>query len=66
MKKILILICTIFLSLSFQVHSAEIEIINDKPGTGKKIIKHSWVQLEYTGSLKMEKFLILISVKIDL
>ena len=55
MKKILILICTIFLSLSFQVHSAEIVIINDKPGTGKKIIKHSWVQLEYTGSFENGK-----------
>ena len=52
MKKILILICTIFLSLSFQVQSVEIEIISDMPGTGKKIIKHSWVQLEYTGSFE--------------
>ncbi|MDC1273390.1 FKBP-type peptidyl-prolyl cis-trans isomerase [Pelagibacteraceae bacterium] len=50
MKKILIFIFTIFLSLSFQVQSVEIEIIMDKPGTGKKIIQHSWVQLEYTGS----------------
>ena len=55
MKKILILICTIFLSLSFQVQSVEIEIISDKPGTGKKIIKHSWVQLEYTGSFENGK-----------
>ena len=39
MKKILTFIFTIFLSLSFQVQSVEIEIINDKPGTGKKIIK---------------------------
>jgi rhodanese-related sulfurtransferase len=52
MKKILILIFTIFLSLSFQVQSAEIEIISDKPGMGKKIIHHSWVQLEYTGSFE--------------
>ena len=55
MKKILTLICIIFLSLSFQVQSVEIEIINDKPGTGKKIIKHSWVQLEYTGSFENGK-----------
>ena len=55
MKKILILIFTIFLSLSFQVQSVEIEIITDKPGTGKKIIKHSWVQLEYTGSFENGK-----------
>ena len=39
MKKILTFIFTIFLSLSFQVQSVEIEIITDKPGTGKKIIK---------------------------
>ena len=55
MKKILTFIFTIFLSLSFQVQSAEIEIITDKPGTGKKIIQHSWVQLEYTGSFENGK-----------
>ena len=55
MKKILTFIFTIFLSLSFQVQSVEIEIITDKPGTGKKIIKHSWVQLEYTGSFENGK-----------
>jgi peptidylprolyl isomerase len=55
MKKILTFIITIFLSLSFQVHSIEIEIITDKPGTGKKIIRHSWVQLEYTGSFENGK-----------
>ena len=55
MKKILIFIFTIFLSLSFQVQSVEIEIITDKPGTGKKIIQHSWVQLEYTGSFENGK-----------
>ena len=27
----------------------------DKPGTGKKIIRHSWVQLEYTGSFENGK-----------
>ena len=55
MKKILTFIITIFLSLSFQVQSVEIEIITDKPGTGKKIIQHSWVQLEYTGSFENGK-----------
>ena len=55
MKKILTFIFTIFLSLSFQVQSVEIEIITDKPGTGKKIIQHSWVQLEYTGSFENGK-----------
>ena len=55
MKKIFTFIFTIFLSLSFQVQSVEIEIITDKPGTGKKIIQHSWVQLEYTGSFENGK-----------
>ena len=55
MKKILTFIFTIFLSLSFHVKSVEIEIITDKPGTGKKIIQHSWVQLEYTGSFENGK-----------
>ena len=55
MKKILTFIFTIFLSLSFHVQSVEIEIITDKPGTGKKIIQHSWVQLEYTGSFENGK-----------
>ena len=55
MKKIFIFIFTIFLTLSSQVQSVEIEIIMDKPGTGKKIIRHSWVQLEYTGSFENGK-----------
>ncbi|MDA9862352.1 FKBP-type peptidyl-prolyl cis-trans isomerase [Candidatus Pelagibacter sp.] len=55
MKKIFIFIFIIFLTLSFQVQSVEIEIIMDKPGTGKKIIRHSWVQLEYTGSFENGK-----------
>ncbi|MDA7830504.1 FKBP-type peptidyl-prolyl cis-trans isomerase [Candidatus Pelagibacter sp.] len=55
MKKIFIFIFTIFLNLSFQVQSVEIEIITDKPGMGKKIIRHSWVQLEYTGSFENGK-----------
>ena len=32
--------------------ASEIEIISDKPGNGKKIINHSWVQIEYTGSFE--------------
>ena len=55
MKKIFTFIFTIFLFLSFQVQSVEIEIITDKPGTGKKIVRHSWVQLEYTGSFENGK-----------
>ena len=36
--------------ICFNLNAAEIEIISDKPGEGKKIIRHSWVQIEYTGS----------------
>ena len=38
--------------ISFNLNAAEIEIISDKPGDGKKIIYHSWVQIEYTGSFE--------------
>ncbi len=48
MNKIKILIIYFFLICN--VFAAEIEIILDKPGEGKKIINHSWVQIEYTGS----------------
>ena len=48
MNKIKLLIIYFFLICN--VFAAEIEIILDKPGEGKKIINHSWVQIEYTGS----------------
>ena len=48
MNKIKILIIYFFLICN--VFAAEIEIILDKPGEGNKIINHSWVQIEYTGS----------------
>ncbi len=38
--------------ICFNLSAAEIEIILDKPGEGKKIIHHSWVQIEYTGSFE--------------
>ena len=38
--------------ICFNLTAAEIEIISDKPGDGKKIIHHSWVQIEYTGSFE--------------
>ena len=48
MKKItLILIYLFLISKSFAV---EIEILRDLPGYGKKIVNHSWVQIEYKGS----------------
>lgn len=40
----------ISLLICFNLNATEIEIIYDKPGEGKKIIHHSWVQIEYTGS----------------
>ena len=48
MNKIKIII--IYFFLIFNVFAADIEIIVDNPGEGKKIINHSWVQIEYTGS----------------
>ena len=56
----------VYLFLTTNLISAEIEILVDKPGEGKKIINHSWVQIEYTVHLLMEKFLILTSEKTDL
>ena len=40
----------VYLFLTNNLLSAEIEILVDKSGKGKKIINHSWVQIEYTGS----------------
>jgi len=50
MKKYFLLI--ISLLICFKLTAAEIEIISDKPGDGKKIVYHSWVQIEYTGSFE--------------
>ena len=49
MKKYFLII-SLFICLN--LNAAEIEIISDKPGDGKKIIHHSWVQIEYTGSFE--------------
>ena len=49
MKKYFLIIS---LFICFNLNAAEIEIISDKPGDGKKIINHSWVQIEYTGSFE--------------
>ena len=49
MKKYFLIIS---LFICFNLTAAEIEIISDKPGDGKKIINHSWVQIEYTGSFE--------------
>ena len=50
MKKYFLLI--ISLLICFKLTAAEIEIISDKPGDGKKIVYHSWIQIEYTGSFE--------------
>jgi len=52
MKKYFLIIS---LFICFNLNAAEIEIISDKPGNGKKIIYHSWVQIEYTGSFENGK-----------
>ncbi len=49
MKKYFLIIS---LFICFNLTAAEIEIISDNPGDGKKIIHHSWVQIEYTGSFE--------------
>ena len=49
MKKYFLIIS---LFICFNLTAAEIEIISDKPGDGKKSIHHSWVQIEYTGSFE--------------
>ena len=50
MKKYFLI--AISLLICFKLTAAEIEIISDKPGDGKKIIYHSWVQIEYTGTFE--------------
>ena len=50
MKKYFLIIISLLICLNLT--AAEIEIISDKPGDGKKIIYHSWVQIEYTGSFE--------------
>ena len=52
MKKYFLIIS---LFICFNLTAAEIEIIYNKPGDGKKIIYHSWVQIEYTGSFESGK-----------
>ena len=49
MKKYFLIISLI---ICFNLNAAEIDIISDKAGEGKKIIHHSWVQIEYTGSFE--------------
>ena len=62
MKKYFIIIS---LFICFNLNAAEIEIISDKPGEGKKIIIIRGFKLSIQAHLRMEKFLILMLVKID-
>ena len=55
----------VYLFLTTNLISAEIEILVDKPGEGKKLLIIQ-VQIEYTGSFIDGKVLILTLEKIDL
>ncbi len=50
MKKYFVLI--LFLFFCFPVHSENIQILNDIPGSGKTIINHSKVKVHYKGKLE--------------
>ena len=51
MKKTFFL--TFLILLNFSILFADnIEIINDTKGDGLKVINHSWVKIEYTGSFE--------------
>ena len=51
MKKIFFLISLILFNFSV-LFADNIEIINDIKGNGLKVINHSWVKIEYTGSFE--------------
>ena len=51
MKKTVFL--TFLILFNFSILFADnIEIINDTKGDGLKVINHSWVKIEYTGSFE--------------
>ena len=51
MKKIFFLTSLILFNFSI-LFADNIEIINDIKGNGLKVINHSWVKIEYTGSFE--------------
>ena len=51
MKKIFLIIILILLKTNFLL-ADNIEIINDTKGDGLKVVNHSWVKIEYTGSFE--------------
>ena len=51
MKKIFFLTSLILFNFSI-LFADNIEIINDTKGDGLKVINHSWVKIEYTGSFE--------------
>ena len=54
MKKLFII--TLFLFLNFKISLAEkIDILEDIKGSGIKVVNHSWVKIEYTGTFENGK-----------
>ena len=51
MKKIFLIIVLILFKSNFLL-ADNIEIINDTKGDGLKVVNHSWVKIEYTGSFE--------------
>ena len=51
MKKIFLIIILTLFKINFLL-AENIEIINDTKGDGLKVVNHSWVKIEYTGSFE--------------
>ena len=51
MKKIFVIIILTLFKINFLL-AENIEIINDTKGDGLKVVNHSWVKIEYTGSFE--------------
>ena len=51
MKKIFFITILIIFKVS-AIFAENIEIINDTEGDGLKVVNHSWVKIEYTGSFE--------------
>ena len=51
MKKIFVIIILTLFKINFLL-AENIEIINDTKGNGLKVVNHSWVKIEYTGSFE--------------
>ena len=51
MKKIFFITILIIFKIN-AIFAENIEIINDTEGDGLKVVNHSWVKIEYTGSFE--------------